>query len=1845
MNGYDYLYGEGGNDTLQGGNESDTLDGGAGDDQMAGGSGDDTYYVDSAGDTTDESNGDGFDTVYANLTHTLGAGLEALYLTGDEAINGFGNALDNQIHGNDANNRLEGGDGNDQIDGHGGDDSMLGGLGDDVYIIDSDGDVIIENASGGHDRIESWTHQVLQSDIEDVTLLGTLEDGELLRHLNATGNALNNRIVGNDGNNQLDALAGDDDVDGSAGDDTILGGAGNDQLHGGADSVYLETRPSEREEYDYSGEETREVVTGNADVIDGQAGDDTIDGGSGDDLLMGGEGNDTLYGGMDGVAANIDWYQQNPFNNDEVTPYTGRVAALTNDDMLDGGAGNDLLDGGSGNDRLYGGDGADYLLGGNDGEMNTSNDDYLDGGTGIDTLVGGTGNDTYIVDGETRIIATTTESNDCHIGTGEDDARPTVQIIADTVIENADQGYDVVFSSVSIALPDNVEEIHLVGANDLTVSGSAQDNHLIGNTGNNHLDGGAGADQMQGGLGDDTYYVDSQGDVVVEQSNEGTDTVRTHIDGYELGDNLENLDLAGPAMTGYGNALNNRIRGNAQNNTLFGGDGDDRITGAGGNDILNGGAGNDLYFFGEGFGHDVVTDSSGENDVIRMNGNATATDLFLTRSGDDLVLGIKGYSDTLTMAQWFNGQRIESIRFCDGTILDIATMPVRDPNLAPQANDDFITLNEDNMVVPSGNVLSNDSDPEQASLSVTSIGSLTGQYGTLTLQSNGNYRYALNYDLVQSLAQGETRTESFIYTISDNNGLLPLTAMASVHVMIDGVNDAPVTQADVTSVQEDRQTVVSGNVLANDHDVDIGTVLRVVASGIFAGQFGTLNLSVDGSYSYVLNNSLASVQALAEGETVQESFDYQVSDGIANTAATLLIKVTGTNDAPLAEADSTGAVEDVTLTATGNVLTNDADADQSAVLSVTNAGNQTGQYGALLLCADGNYQYTLDNNSAGVQSLAAGRQVTETFTYAVADQTGATHTTELTVNVTGSNDAPTTLNDVGAVKEDVQSVLSGNVLSNDSDIDQGSLLRVAQPGSLQGQYGNLDLAADGSYTYVLNVAATSVQALAEGKSVQDLFTYAATDGTIATAASLTINVSGSNDGPIALQDNADVQEGDLIIARGNVLSNDSDIDAGTTLSVVAPGAYIGNYGTLIIAADGGYSYALDNTRADIQHLAVGQQLVDSFNYATTDGIATTPATLNVQIAGSNDAPVTANDVATLKEDQQLNVSGNVLVNDGDIDADSTLSVAQPGTLQGIYGTLNLRADGSYQYALNNNAVAVQSLGEDQNVQDVFAYAATDGSVATPATLTVTVIGSNDAAVTQQDLANVQEDILTLATGNVLTNDYDADTGSILTVRNPGTLTGAYGALTVGNDGAYSYALNNALPAVQSLRGGQSMADRFTYLASDGSVVTPGELQVNVSGQNDAPIATDDSAALSEDATLVATGNLLANDRDIDQGTRLTLANPGSINGAYGTVTVAADGSYRYALNNTSNAIQSLAAGQTVIEVFNYNVSDDDATPLSAQAQLKLSITGANDAPILVNPLADQSATVSRALSVQLPAGSFTDIDQGDVLTWGVKLADGSALPGWLSFDSATRTLSGTPGAAATLQIQVTATDQAGASATDAFALNVTAVNPPESHDHGHGNEGVGNGEDPPPPGHDYDHNDGPGTSPGHPGNRGHGKSGNNSNPGNSHGSNSHRDEPSPEKRDFEMGQDKKKKSSVLDWSSARKAVGDFDSACGQPAPKSTSDSASKSKDAKDQPAKKSTYLDPWAASSALTEFHLSGKNPVLGGEVCGVSESTNGMSALVAGQQTKTLNPQLGSQANSLKGFQGLKEGFDRLAA
>src|SRR5262249_10720043 len=132
---------------------------------------------------------------------------------------------------------------------------------------------------------------------------------------------------------------------------------------------------------------------------------------------------------------------------------------------------------------------------------------------------------------------------------------------------------------------------------------------LIGNSGANVLDGGAGADTMVGGAGNDTFLVDDSGDVLSENSSEGTDLVQSGVT-WTLAANFENLTLTGSSnINGTGNSVANAITGNSGDNTLTGGTG---------NDTLTGGSGSDAYIFNDGDGQDTITESAGTLDVIRF---------------------------------------------------------------------------------------------------------------------------------------------------------------------------------------------------------------------------------------------------------------------------------------------------------------------------------------------------------------------------------------------------------------------------------------------------------------------------------------------------------------------------------------------------------------------------------------------------------------------------------------------------------------------------------------------------------------------------------------------------------------------------------------------------------------------------------------------------------------------------------------------------------------------------------------------------------------------------------------------------------------------------------------------------------------------------------------------------------------------------------------------------------------------------------------------------------------------------------------------------------------------------
>ena len=354
---------------------------------------------------------------------------------------------------------------------------------------------------------------------------------------------------------------------------------------------------------------------------------------------------------------------------------------------------------------------------------------------------------------------------------------------------------------------------------------------------------------------------------------------------------------------------------------------------------------------------------------------------------------------------------------------------------------------------------------------------------------NGKVAYTLTPALkasLQHLAEGATVTDTFTYAIKLGNGTL---SWATASVTIAGTNDGPVAQAGVNHGNED--TVTTGAVVGTD--VDDGAVLTYSLNGAVDG----LTLSPNGSYSF--DAGVAAYQHLAEGATTNVVASYTVTDEHgASATSTLTITVTGTNDGPVAVADTNAGVEDTTIA--GTVATNDSDVDDGAVLTYSLDAAVAG----LTLNADGGY--SLDAGNAAYQHLAAGATTDVVANYTVTDEHGATAASTLTITVTGANDGPVAVADTNSAAEDT--TITGSVATNDSDIDDGAVLTYLLDGAVAG----LTLNADGSYSFDAGNAA--YQSLNSGDHLPVVANYTVTDEFGASASStLTITVNGANDAP------------------------------------------------------------------------------------------------------------------------------------------------------------------------------------------------------------------------------------------------------------------------------------------------------------------------------------------------------------------------------------------------------------------------------------------------------------------------------------------------------------------------------------------------------------------------------------------------------------------------------------------------------------------------------------------------------------------------------------------------------------
>ncbi|MEX0271464.1 DUF4347 domain-containing protein [Leptolyngbyaceae cyanobacterium UHCC 1019] len=297
------------------------------------------------------------------------------------------------------------------------------------------------------------------------------------------------------------------------------------------------------------------------------------------------------------------------------------------------------------------------------------------------------------------------------------------------------------------------------------------------------------------------------------------------------------------------------------------------------------------------------------------------------------------------------------------------------------------------------------------------------------------------------------------------------------------------------------------------------------------------------------------------------------------------------------------------------------------------------------------------------------------------------------------------------------------------------------------------------------------------------------------------------------------------------------------------------------------------------------------------------------------------------------------------------------------------------------------------------------------------------------------------------------------------------------DGTTAVTLNQSLTTAQlaglvfkPVANANGSAGTFNYSVTAGTNTQSQTITLNITPVNDAPVATNDSFTTNEDTAL--TGNVITNttpngaDSDPDGnpltvatvngsaanvGTAISLTNGSlTLNGSGSftyTPTANANGGFTSTLNGGGGFTSTLNGGGSFTSTSTLNASDSftytlsDGTFASNTATVSLTIAAVNDAPVVANPLGNQSSPEDTAVNFTIPVNTFSDVDNS-TLALSASLADNTALPSWLSFDSATGTFSGTPplNFNGTLALKVTATDAGNLSAASNFNLVITSVN-------------------------------------------------------------------------------------------------------------------------------------------------------------------------------------------------------------
>ena len=584
---------------------------------------------------------DGTTTRTASVNLSIGAENDMLI---------YGTSASETITGTDGNDVIDGLGGNDTLNGGLGDDTLIGGTGADTYNGDAGDDTFVVEGSGqgwdtfhggdGYDRLLGGDGD------DDFVISRSLKLSDSVEQVD--GGLGVNRIQGSYVDNYLDLSATEllniSIIDGGAGWDTITGSSGDDTISGGS----------------------------GLDILNGGAGDDTfvvyaaddfadyITGGEGFDRILAGDGDDTI-----------------------------RIRYLTESysiEQIDGGLGTNTIVGTTMRDvwdfstveliniehTFDSGDGWDTIIG-------TSSADTIIGGTGFDDLYGGAGDDTFIVDAaDTYADRTYGDDGFDRILAGDGDDTIRIRYLTESYsIEQIDGGLGT-NTIVGTTMRDvwDFSTVELINIEHTFDSGDGWDT-IIGTSSADTIIGGTGFDDLYGGAGDDTFIVDAAdtyadrtyGDDGFDRilAGDGDDTIRIRYltESYsieQIDGGLGTNTIVGTTMRDVWDFstvelinIEHTFDSGDGWDTITGTSGDDIIIGGAGNDTLNGGAGSDIYQFSSGDGHDTINNigtAPTEIDSLVFD-NVANDDLWLSRSGDNLIVDVVGTDDWVKVSNWY----------------------------------------------------------------------------------------------------------------------------------------------------------------------------------------------------------------------------------------------------------------------------------------------------------------------------------------------------------------------------------------------------------------------------------------------------------------------------------------------------------------------------------------------------------------------------------------------------------------------------------------------------------------------------------------------------------------------------------------------------------------------------------------------------------------------------------------------------------------------------------------------------------------------------------------------------------------------------------------------------------------------------------------------------------------------------------------------------------------------------------------------------------------------------------------------------------------------------------------